>query len=1301
MNTLRDRHRTPQDGHTVSTSAPCSRRRLPHPTECGTHVSGSISKARSVAVARKYPFMLLLTMILVAAGLGCGGGTGGGAGPTDGGPSGGNGSLDPKKDFFLTAAAFARPIFDVAGKLIGVVNPASLFEVDPITNVPLPTFPKVLVPGTSLGSLASLNFEQILDPLTPQVPLIPRNSALVLQFTQPIKVDSLMLSDADAAAPDQITSTSTVQIRRQDGSVVPSRAFVDGSKLIIIGNVGDSVGFEASPLVFNSFGNAVEDPKGYFQLVLGVGSGKLLSTTGLALVPREDKLGSVGLPIPVNPGNSSLDAIVLQTESGVVSFNGFLPDLTAPRLIRPVAQDGFIDIVGFASEAGQQIIEITGAPLLQAPNVLANGGLGEWASARMDITGIGNAVSSYVVLRNYAQVLPPNKPVFQLAPGSLLDPSVVVGSKFKLIRSEFFEPIPPPLPNGTLQLAKVTVDPINHPRDPLDPQDSFNHDLRYFVRMFDEDGMEELDRWNPATGLFLAVSPKSELRLTFSEPMDLSSFRPYENFFVTDLAQVKSATAFEAQRIGQPIASSDSRSISFVPLLENQQAPDTESFIGFGGTPSSLKLVLRTIPEKSQIAALKASASPAQLALLQDLETKGVLGINDLGGRGLGLPQALLDQGNTTQFLLQSTSVGGGPFPPAVDFQVAFQTMQSSDPDYGAVVHRFMGQASTASFTYPNGSIHDTVTSGVEYADHPAIDANGDSVIDQRFIYGPQTFDIALNLPGKLAGASAQTIQHLIDDFNKPKVSPYSSPNGEDTLKKLGFGLSTPLNSPLGCRFQHVYRAGDASPSYNDFNGVILDLVGLAWSPLNNTVSNTVIDDIEILVGLSGAGMLQGPGITTGGDGIPDSPQSGLIQQFDCNLLEWAENCCLLSSLPEFPASLIKYIESEPKLTPVVASGTAYPIVAGSLFKPQNAGAPGTFNLWMNYPTFNSGTDPIFGKTTTKSFPYDSRFPMLIEYRIDPASSVYPSTNNFYRFSPGLLSSALPRFRIWSQGQDPLAYSVPNFTLGLSMPGTIACTFKAGEGGPLYEPGTFTSDILPPTPNNGMPIIKASVYQLPPKANCVEAQLPKPDLVLGKIPGPPVVLPMSNTDPNTNWYYADGQLAYPLPNKGCFPGPANPGQKTANVGYGIDGVCTAGSPLNVNEPNYQCNPGQYGDNSRYFMLWQYRKRVSIIESPTLIATAPSGLVEYRVPIIQPPLSTVDPAAGLNVEVRAGTELDFSIPVLESGYVSVTDPEFVSKVSGENVDRQFVKFRASFAVAPGQFQPPYIDTIIIPYRRVAP
>ena len=103
----------------------------------------------------------------------------------------------------------------------------------------------------------------------------------------------------------------------------------------------------------------------------------------------------------------------------------------------------------------------------------------------------------------------------------------------------------------------------------------------------------------------------------------------------------------------------------------------------------------------------------------------------------------------------------------------------TADPDYGVVVHRFMGQAETSIFSYPPNVVHDNVVAGVEYQDFPAIDEDGDGDVDRRFIYGPRVVEVGLNIPGRLTGSPATSIEHLIDDFNPPKPSPYASPNGD------------------------------------------------------------------------------------------------------------------------------------------------------------------------------------------------------------------------------------------------------------------------------------------------------------------------------------------------------------------------------------------------------------------------------------------------------------------------------------------------------------------------------------------
>jgi len=1257
----------------------------------------------------------------------CGGGGGGGGGGTVDDTN--NVVLDPDVDFFLVDAAFGRAIFGIDGGLDStqpLVNPASLYEVDPLTSVALPGFPQVLNAGGDLTQLVDVDFAQLQDPLTPQIPLVPRNAALVLEFSMAIDESTLHFIDAppgSGGVSGVISASSSVQVKDKNGTLVAARGMVDPTnpkRLLLLGLANSGLGWDASPLVFDKMGSAVADASGFLRVEVGGGVGDLASVGGVDLSDRTDDLGTAKEPLAFNPGNASLDAIVLQTDDGQITFNGFLPDLTEPRIVRPVSAMGSISgIVGNT---------VSDSNLVPVANVTANDGAGEWADSLLVITspsGSGAVSTQYVLSGNSSAG---STTSFVLASNESLDPIVSVGDTYVVTRTEFFEPVPGPLPSDPSALARITVDPLNHPRDPNDPADAFNSDLRYFVRMFDESGVERTSLWNPATQTFLSLPPKTFFQLAFSEPMDAPSFLPYESLSVRDSTLPLTDPAFQDMRIGRVQLLDGGRSVRFEPVLEDQLNSANDDFIGFGGTATALRTVLRTIPEAADIVSLTDSATPDVLAALQDIDEMGVRGCTDLGGRGLGLPAALLDQSDPVNFLLSPLSAGLGAFPPAVDFGFEFETSQSADPDYGVVVHRFMGQGKTSIFSYPSGTVHDEVTQGVEYYDLPAQDLDGDGTIDRRFIYGPTLLEVGLNVPGQLTGASAATIEHLIDKFNAPKQSTFASPNGEDFLISVGFGLSVPINSGFGARFQHIYRAGDASPSANDFKGAVLDLVGLAWAPFGGQVTNTSLDGLEILVGLSSVNKGEGPN-TNQTNGIPTGANTGLISQFDCNTLEWGDNC---KEGPPVKPALVKAKPNQPPMTQVVQKGTPYNILSSNRFLPANASiSTGNFFQYIDFPSFNAGVDPVFGREDVFSFPYDSRFPMLIDYQIEPNAAV-PSSLNFFSFSPGILSSTLPRFRVWSQGQHPQAHSVPNWTLGVG-PGPYNNKdnpngFRAGEGGPLLEPGCLTSNTVPPEDNNGMPVIPASTYILPPRTANGNPNQPNPDWKGGKIQGDDNLpnagcitqFPLPNTDPDINWYYANGMLINPLPNPTAYPGPTgNP--PTYFYGYGVPlagAIGTPGAPgapciipLNLafsnqinppvlsNEPSYTPAPASYGDNSRYYMMWKYQKRVSIIESPTVLTNTPLGAVNYLRPIVNPPLDLVDPAASLRVEVKAGSLLDFSIPQLDSGFVDVNDPSFETNVTGFGDERVYVKFRASFGVAKGQTQPPTLESIVIPYVKV--
>lgn len=1243
----------------------------------------------------------LLAMLLMA----CGGGTSGSSASTAG-QSQQPAALDEAVDFFLTEAHVARLIVGADGlpdPAAPLVNPASVVSRDPLSGRLLPGFPAPLNADDDLGQLPAIDFARLRDPLTPQVTLVPRNAALVLSFSQAIAPASLDL-------PGAVTVVDALGVPQAHQVLLDP---TNPKRLILSGVSGTSAGWRATPLVFDELGSVVQDAAGQLSVVL---SSQLSDTDGQPLTLPLDRPGSSSAPLLFQPGNARLDALSRQSGEAGPGFNGFLPDLEPPRILRRV------ELAGIITDLSSRIIGDDTQSVL--PSVTANAGLGEWAGARLLVTsalpGGDRIVTHYTVVSNHDDG---RLVSYRLSGAQDLTAAVSIGDAYVVSRNEYYEPIAGPLPTDPALLAAITVDPAAHPRDPHDPQDAFNSDLRYFVEVLDEQGHPRSDVWNPATHTFRLLPPRSSLRLTFSEPMEPDSFRAYESFAVSDGELARSDAGFEAMRVGRVVLADNGRTATFEPLLEDQLDPAASSFVGFGGTAARHRLVLRTRPDPRVAEAFAAAASGPLAQQLFDLDDTGVVGITDLGGRGLGLPAAMLDPTAAQAFEASQGSAGLGAFPPAVDFIAHFETSPSDDPDYGVIVHRFMGQAEAGAMSYPASTPHDTVTQGIEYHDFPALDIDQDGRPERRFLYGPSALDVGQSVPGRLIGASAHNIEHLIDNFNAPKPGPFSNPNGEDFLISVGFGTSLPLNSAFGARFQHVYRATDASPAYKDFAGTVLDLVGLAWSPFAGQVANTALDDMQILVGLSGVNRGRGPN-TNQVSGIPVDQNSGLQQQFDCNLLEWADNCQLQ---PLTSPRLQDAKPGQPRRTSVVQPGTPYVLDSANLFNPANATTvPGTFNQYLDFPQFNGGSDPFFGRDDVHSFPYDSIFPMLIEYRVG-ANQTPPSTLNFFGFSPGILSSALPRFRVWSQGQHPLAHSVPSYSQNVPpfIGNPTPSGFRAGEGGPLVDPATQTTSILAPRPNNGMPDIPApGGYILPPQLTGGAPNQPVPNWQPGSVDADinsPTYrcitqLPIPNSNPLTNSYFANGMHGAPLPNLNAYPGPTGI-PPTQWFGYGLN-LAATGPPgtgcvlptslggsnqtgINQIEPSTTAVPASYGDNARYYMMWKYTKRVSRVESPAMAASSSSGRVRWQRPIIDPAPASTAALGNLRVEIKVGSSVDFSAPFENSEYVDIAAPELISAVNGRDAERSFVKFRATFGIAPGGRTPPSLETVVLPYEKLRP
>jgi hypothetical protein len=718
---------------------------------------------------------------------------------------------------------------------------------------------------------------------------------------------------------------------------------------------------------------------------------------------------------------------------------------------------------------------------------LANNGAGEWAGAWLYLRPGTPDEEKAEVDHNAADTI--------YIKGSFSKPPSPGVDEYRVTRAEYFEPIP-----GLLDLS-TAVDPVNHPKDPFDPEDEKNGDLAHFARFAEWD--EAVKEWKPVLHVpGAAVDCRWRVSLRFSEAMDLDSLRAYETFLVSDGWAGPGKPAFNRMKPGRVTGEDGNRLISFEPVVIDPSGADR--LVGFGGMEKRLKLVIRTVPSQQDLDDFYASLGPVGTwpeEVVEDLVKTGVKGIISEGGQPLGYPSQLLDVGSE-YCVIQPGSPGRGAFPPALDYTYRFNTLPADPakhPETGAVVHRFMGFATPAM----SGTIH-----GVTYFDHPGL------------IYGPHIYDTSVGLNGFLSGHFVEFIQKVFDDYNPPDPT---SPYYPDPLIKMPFGVGTPINSSYGNRFQHVYRNGDASPDAQVMAGTVLDLLGAAWAPIGGSVTNTLIDQMSIA--LAHSDIVPN---TEQDSGIPHQKNSGLGRFFEDNV-------------DGHERYFVAGTEND---------GVPVAIDKSDLFKPKNAGPD--FNLFLPWPEFS------------RNFPYNAAHSMLFEYRLDPNTSGMVSPINGFTYCPAIMTSMLPRFRVFSRG-DALT-----------------------------------------------PVFAAT----------------RPD-------------------------------DYP----------------------------TAWGPIQA--------PGNYGDNSRYFMLFDYVKRISTVVSPHLglAVKTPEQSFDFLTPLVDPPLS----------EIPAGTALDLTFQVAfnpdspagpESPWVIPEDVESLNQ--GGYADFDFIRFRSIFEANIDTAAVPVLDTIVVPY-----
>ena len=1084
---------------------------------------------------------------------------------------------NPDDGFTLTEMRYGRglPSEDLLG--VDVVSPLSLVKSDPVSGLPIPGTLTPLFEGGNLEALTAFN----LGPLF-QSPVLPRNAVIVLEFTQEPSLESLQLDD-----DGMLTPASPVQVVFA-ASAVPLRATLDGTRLILDPVVADEVGFPPSPLAFTPEGVPVASSDGVAKLsIVSTGPLALASGSGATYTPRADLIGSPdvgGEPLGFNPGNSALDFFEQIDLGAGQSYGGFLPDEDAPRIIREVAfEEQFSpDIANpeLGDNQGAAFISFVSAVKF---DIDSKGGLGEWAGGLLRLRAGGENEELRLIERNTVMSLPGGQFRNDIHLTTTIGIPLGDGDGYELARAEFFEPDP-----------LDPIDPVTFDSD--NPLLSDNAVLANFVEVHDRLGV-------PITDLSVPIDAFSTFTFRFSEPMQRESFGAYESFYISD--PLNEDEYYLVDLFG--------RGVNFVGAIESSNAGRSITFrpgreIQFGPQKGTVRPVPLSVESRELVLHLKVRPPDDVLEGLigsqkfEQFERLGHRGVTDLGGRPLGFPLTALADDRRV-----------------VDYRLTFTTAaEPTQAEVGAIVQRFLGRPETGFDAF--GS------KGIKFADVPenltGLAAN---------IYGPRIADLNLFSDGFLSGAPVQFISKIHDDFNPP----FDKDGAATQMNPFPFGTSTPIGgfSVLGgVRMQHTFRAVEASPDWEALAGTNLDLIDLAYAPIGGFVTDTILPDISIHAGHTSV-----VPDTHQNQGIPTFPNSGLAAIMDNNYdaVELSGGVAHSRQLVygtdngggSFTGGEFK-ISNSSRFTPVGTQHAYHPLPHEPFQQAfaYNNGSP-------DVATFGGG-NPTWGGNNGDNKPES----LLLEYRVrvvDPVNP--PSMANGFTFAVGVLSSAVPRFRV--------------FTIGV---GCMACCIGGCGATCIIQYGPAL-DGLPlgttPFSGGGPPLDPDGIV-----------------LAAGPAPAPPG-LPCRCLNPPQN--------PAPIPG-GCVP--QNPGQS-------ID-VVSAGTTLP--------NGINFGDNSRYFMIFNYAKRESRVRSPFIevgpgIGTNP----RFLDPIFDPPLDAIPGGTKLTVKFRASAS---GSPAGIDATAWVSPEQLSAPGSAVNAafGTRFLQFEADFEGNTSTSLTPILDSLVVPF-----
>ncbi len=572
---------------------------------------------------------------------------------------GGGGTSQGKKSsgFLLNDVKYGRLVDDGSGPRL--VSPLTTVDTDLTTGRIVPGTLAPLASGGDVDSLQSLGLGSSYLPR-----VVPRNGILQLEFSAPIDPASVAADVIDANGA--LVTAGSVQVRLQDGTPIPVVVTLAGARTLWIDPVAASgIGFPPSPVDFGPSGEPRADATGFLKLRLPRNGSRILRSTGGAFLgARSDGLGELATPVGLNPGNRVLDFIAQnQLIPTNETYNGFLPDVSVPRIVRTYADRHVVDL-GSGDVVGAASVRFIAA----AFSTLAKGGLGEWAGAKLVVRPgapdeetrvvVGNTVDTISVESNF--VLPPQD-----------------GDACQLERIELFEP--------------ELTDPIDTTRfDADNPQNAENTSLASFV-----EGWEIDAAGNVVAGpisLRDALPTFSELRVRFSEPIDDDSVLQWETFRVSP-----SPDAGELQELLTDVALDVTQTTAIIRPIRLDQAAGTFELVGWGKNTKNLQLAITSVPRASYLQQKLGSSAYTEFL------DSGVRGVVDLGGQPVGFPDSRFDPARpeiryTTTFSASEAAITQ-PNPPVAR-------------SWGVLVHRMRGRPVT-------GIDPATGLPGIGYRDQP------------------------------------------------------------------------------------------------------------------------------------------------------------------------------------------------------------------------------------------------------------------------------------------------------------------------------------------------------------------------------------------------------------------------------------------------------------------------------------------------------------------------------------------------------------------------------------------------------